>query len=198
MTNPYSAPGATLNQDGSEDDTYLPQIWSFSGRIGRLRYIGYSALVGFLILLVMGLAVALAGGLSRGGGGAFAVVILLVLQLAMFIAQFVYTRRRLNDLDLTGWISLLLPIPLLGFLLWLYLLFAPGTDGYNRWGTKPAPNPPYMWLVALVFPATIVTIGILAAIAMPAYQQYVQRAKAAQHSTQMVPQAAPQDADSTR
>ena len=37
--NPYSAPDAAL--DTGQDDLYQPKIFSFSGRIGRMRYLAY-------------------------------------------------------------------------------------------------------------------------------------------------------------
>ena len=37
--NPYSTPGAAL--DTEQDQYYQPKIISFSGRIGRLRYLAY-------------------------------------------------------------------------------------------------------------------------------------------------------------
>ena len=52
----------------------------------------------------------------------------------------VIARRRLHDLDKTGWLQLILFVPLLGLLMLLYLTFAPGTDGDNRFGPAPAPN----------------------------------------------------------
>ena len=40
MSNVYRTPEASLVGDVVED-SYQPKIFSFSGRIGRLRYFGY-------------------------------------------------------------------------------------------------------------------------------------------------------------
>ena len=49
--NPYSAPDAELG--GGDSDTYDPSIFSFAGRIGRLRYLAYGVGIIFLLMLVM-------------------------------------------------------------------------------------------------------------------------------------------------
>ena len=49
--NPYSAPDAAL--DTGQDDLYQPKIFSFSGRIGRMRYLAYGIGVNFLLMAVM-------------------------------------------------------------------------------------------------------------------------------------------------
>ncbi len=61
--NPYSAPDAAL--DTGQDVLYQPKIFSFSGRIGRMRYLAYG--IGLNILL-MALMIPL-GGVTAGMGG---------------------------------------------------------------------------------------------------------------------------------
>ena len=58
--------------------------------------------------------------------------------------------------------------------------FVPGTDGENRFGPKTPPNGAGAVALALILPAVFV-VGIVAAIALPAYQQYLQRASATQN-----------------
>lgn len=45
--------------------------------------------------------------------------------------------RRCHDLNKSGWWLLLLFIPFVNFLFVLYLLFAKGTEGFNRFGANP-------------------------------------------------------------
>ena len=78
-------------------------------------------------------------------------------------------------MNLSGWFSLLALIPLVG-LVWV---FKGGTPGANRFGAPPPPNTLGVKIIACVFPLIFV-IGILAAIALPAYQQYTVKARAAQ------------------
>jgi Tfp pilus assembly protein PilE len=55
----------------------------------------------------------------------------------------------------------------------------PGTDGPNRFSTPPPPNTTGAVVLALIIPLIFI-LGIVAAIALPAYQQYVNRAHATQ------------------
>jgi uncharacterized membrane protein YhaH (DUF805 family) len=169
VTNPYAAPAAAL--DGAapfDDDTYQPVLFELNGRIGRLRYLGYSWVLGFLLqVVVLGLAAAhafqLAGLLQPWGN---------------FMVLAFVARRRLHDLDRSAWFALAMLIPFLNILVGLYLLCAPGTAGANRFGRPPRPNGRGGIVVTLL--AAVVVIGILAAVAIPAYQNYVAKARAAQ------------------
>jgi uncharacterized membrane protein YhaH (DUF805 family) len=57
--------------------------------------------------------------------------------LALFLPTWAVTIRRLHDLDRSGWWSLLMLVPLIG---WFWLLFwfcTRGTVGSNRFGPDP-------------------------------------------------------------
>ncbi|HCY64883.1 MAG TPA: hypothetical protein DHV59_19100 [Oxalobacteraceae bacterium] len=71
-------------------------------------------------------------------------------------------------------------VPLVNLILALYMIFGAGTPAENRFGPRPAKNSRAVVICGLLLPALIAVIGILAAIAIPAYQDYVVRAKAAQ------------------
>ena len=61
--NPYNAPDAELNS--GNDELYSPNVFSFNGRIGRLRYLAYGVGTSFLFMLAMiplGAASAVMGG----------------------------------------------------------------------------------------------------------------------------------------
>lgn len=129
MSNPYGAPESRLSGRGDDaDETYVPKIFSLSGRIGRLRYLAYTFGAGCLFLLWSLLA-------GRGVG-----IISFVFLLLLPVAWVAIHRRRLNDLDKTGWLQLILFVPPLSPFMALYLTFFPGTDGDNRFGPAPAPN----------------------------------------------------------
>ena len=74
-----------------------------------------------------------------------------------------------------GVVTVLALIPFVG-LIWV---FKGGTQGRNRFGAPPPPNGVGVIIGAWLLPV-IAVIGILAAIAIPAYQQYTVKAKAAQ------------------
>jgi type IV pilus assembly protein PilA len=63
-------------------------------------------------------------------------------------------------------------VPLVNMLFW----FVPGTAGENRFGKRTPPNTIGVILLACILPVVFV-LGILAAIAIPAYQDYTLRAQ---------------------
>lgn len=46
--------------------------------------------------------------------------------------------KRWHDVDKSGWFTLLVFVPIVGFFAALYLIFARGTDAENRFGANPA------------------------------------------------------------
>lgn len=180
MNNPYAAPEALLAEPVASDETYEPKIFSLQGRIGRLRYIAYSWLA---VVLAGGLSLVLVGILSavlqRGVNG----ILTWISYIPIYIASLIMAKRRMNDFDSSGWAALLILVPVLNAFLGLYLMFKAGTPGPNRFGPPPAKNSKGVVALAWLMPA-IAIIGVVAAIAIPAYQQYVTRAKAAAEQQQ--------------
>jgi uncharacterized membrane protein YhaH (DUF805 family) len=171
-SNPYAPPTARVQDIRSDSQTQPIKLWSAAGRIGRLRYIAWSILGSFAIM-----PVAFVAGLLGAATGSESVLYVLLgvayIAYAVFVA--LLTIQRCHDMDWTGWAALLVLIPLVGLIFW----FIAGTPGRNRFGAPPPPNPRGMaWVVAV--PVLLFVVGIVAAIALPAYQQYVMRAKAAQ------------------
>lgn len=189
MSNPYNAPTADLSQERTSDETYEPLIWSIHGRIGRLRYMAYGLLL--IVSAIVFMAV-LAAVLSVFGMAVVAVGMVLG-YIAMLAVGFVIAKRRLNDMNLTGWYSLLqlLPVavtliwlrspvvqqlaPLAGLVFWAVLIFWPGSKHENDYGLPPCRNSTGVVIGAMIFPALFV-IGILAAVSLPAYQKYINQA----------------------
>ncbi len=161
-SNPYKSP--TTNPTLANDEYSKVEIFSVSGRIGRVRYIGYSIGLSFLI----GILGAILGAVTMGIG-------LILAYVALFVVTIMLTIQRCHDFNTTGWLSILSLIPLVNLIFW----FIPGTDGPNDYGNKTSPNSTGAILLACIVPL-IAVIGIMAAIAIPAYQGYVQKAKAAQ------------------
>lgn len=176
MENVYSAPNADLSNAPEDDDTYQPKMWAISGRLGRIRYLAYLYITMFMLMVPIGIVAAiLIPTLAKNGNGS-ETVFTFVLYIPIFAMSVIYAKRRLNDLDHSGWWSILIFIPLVNFLIGLYLVFGPGSESSNRFGKRPNKNPTWLFLAIFV---PIVLIGILAAVALPAYQQYTARAKAA-------------------
>lgn len=138
------------------------RLFSAAGRIGRARYIAY----GFgLYLLSM-----LAGVVGARLFGEVGAVLATVAWVAMAVLGVMLTVQRCHDFNVTGWLALLIVVPLAN----LVFLFIPGTDGPNRFGAPTPPNSVGVLVVAWLIPG-IVIAGMIAAIALPAYQAYLQR-----------------------
>jgi uncharacterized membrane protein YhaH (DUF805 family) len=157
---PYKAPAAAVADQAEEYQEV--RLFAVSGRIGRVRYIAYSIGVYFVLMLVGGILGALLGAV---GSALFAVLSVGALALGIML-----TIQRAHDFNTTGWLSILVLVPLVNFIFW----FIPGTDGENDYGPKTPPNS-VLVVLALIVPFLI--IPILAAISIPAYNDYVKRAQ---------------------
>lgn len=166
--NPYRAPAAAVADTAEQ---FQPvSIFSSSGRIGRVRYIAYSMGLPFLIMLVFGFI----GGFIGAAANApiVAAVLMGIGYLLTFVLMFMLTIQRAHDFDTTGWLSLVVLIPLVNLIFW----FIPGTDGENRFGLKTPPNTLGVLVAAWLLPLFFV-VGIVAAIAIPAYDAYTKRSQ---------------------
>ena len=181
---PYQAPQSdVIDTNSLHFDNTL--FFSTSQRIGRLRWLVYGIGAQFGMMFFIGIVAAImvpAIVSARSGGdagiGVVGIIMMVLMYGAIFVVSIILNRRRLHDLDQSGWLTLLIFIPLVNLFFALYLLFAPGTKGENKYGLKPKPNTVVLWIVGLILP--IVFVGLLAAIALPAYQDYVDRAKVTQ------------------
>jgi uncharacterized membrane protein YhaH (DUF805 family) len=151
---------------------------SASGRFGRLSYLGWNGLLLIAVMMVGILCAIVFSAFSPNmeqGLPMFAMLFIGIVYIVMIYFTFVFTIRRLHDRNHSGWLSLLMLIPLVNIGLALYLIFAKGDEQQNQFG-QPRPTQTWEkvlgWFYVLVFP-----IGILAAISIPAYQDYVQRSQ---------------------
>lgn len=164
---PYATPQATVV--GKKVEYGEIKVFSAAGRIGRVRYIGYS--IGLTIVLGA-LIGAIGAAVGAAAGPGMMVPVSIVGYAAIFVVMILLTIQRAHDFNTTGWISLLSIIPLVNLIFW----FIPGTEGENRFGKQTPPNGIVAILLALILPLVFV-LGIMAAIAIPAYQDYVKRAQ---------------------
>lgn len=168
--NPYQTPGAVV-ADSAEQYGEV-KILSAAGRLGRVRYIGYSIGMTLLMYLVIGAFGLLAGMTDAGVLAAIGVGLGVI---GMLLIGIMLTIQRCHDFNMSGWLSLLLIVPLAPLVFWI----APGTQGSNRFGDPPPPNSTGAVILALILPVIFV-VGIVAAVAIPAYVDYQKRAQATQ------------------
>jgi uncharacterized membrane protein YhaH (DUF805 family) len=163
--NPYSAPGAELG--GGQGELYMPSIFSFNGRIGRLRYMAYGVGSYLLLLLVMislvGTSAFMGGEPAVSGVGA---IVVGVLSIAMLVAGIAFGKRRLNDLNRSGWWLMLSIVPFVNLLFTFYVILFPGTASENDFGAAPAANSLGVKILGWMMPALFV-LGIVGAVITP-------------------------------
>ncbi len=184
--NPYATPKADITTLNTGEIEYNESKWySFSGRIGRLRYLAYpmifylvSLLAAILIGVIVGFLSATMGGNAELMGNIVGVIVMIPM---MIFCAIIYPIRRLHDLGKSGWLVLITFIPLVNILFYLYLLFGKGDPDENEYGEPPRPNQWYHWVLGLAMPI-VVAIGILVAIALPAYQDYANRSQTTQNA----------------
>ena len=144
----------------TNDNPLSPQ-----GRFGRLSSIGWYGFV-HLITFFATLALSLTMGifhlntlsvdnqfvntLTGLAGLGFVVILVLYLYFLMVISI-----RRLHDMNRSGWLILLLLIPLLNIFMGLYLLLGSGSKGVNNYGL-PRATP--VWEKILAWLMIIITV----------------------------------------
>lgn len=166
--NPYRTPAAPVADQGPEQFSEV-KVLSSSGRLGRVRYIGYSVGLTLVFYAIIALGAGLGAALDVELLGA---VIAVAGVIGMLIVGILLTIQRCHDFDVSGWLSLLLIVPIAPLVFWII----PGTKGSNRFGNPTPPNSTGVVVLALILPI-LFFVGIIAAIAIPAYQDYVQRAR---------------------
>jgi len=186
--NPYRAPKSDVQSVATGDYAEVG-MFKTSGRIGRVRYLAYNMGMYFLMyvaILIFSVVVQLfvaADGAAPAAGPmqGFVGLVFILLYLALMVYLIIYTVRRLHDMDASGWFSLLFIIPVVNVIFGIVLLFAPGTASSNRYGPAPPENGSAVVFAAIGgFFLGIAMLGIIAAIAIPAYQDYQQRAQQTQ------------------
>lgn len=157
MSNFYTSPDGEATPASSGQDLFAPRPFSFEGRIGRLRYLLYSLVPAMLFWVLM----LVVDGIAAARHNLLDLLDTHPLYLLALVAiNFVLMRRRLNDLDCSGWFGLLALVPFVNFPFSLYLLFAAGTPGENRYGLAPAPNPPHLLGYCLILPVLIIIVMV--------------------------------------
>ena len=175
-TNPYESPKQNVISDSMLEYGDV-RILSAGGRIGRLRYFAYSIGIVMALYLAMGVSVGLATMLPESAGSIIIPLVTFVAAIAMIYISIVLMIQRLHDTDKSGWFSLIMLIPIVSIIFTFYLWFMPGSAEQNRFGNPPPPNKTAIVVVALI--GIIMFIGIIAAIAIPSYNEYIQRAQEA-------------------
>jgi len=167
--NQYAPPLANVADMAPSTAPGELKLFSSKGRIGRLRYLAYTS--GASVIHAIGLSVVTIG---LAGSPALTVASLLLALVVMWFG-IITSIKRCHDLGISGWwvLTLIIPVIVLAWIFW------PGSQGENRFGPPPPPNTLGVRLLGLIMPV-VFFVGILAAVAIPQYKHYTDRARAAQ------------------
>jgi uncharacterized membrane protein YhaH (DUF805 family) len=179
MPNPYSTPASDLHRDLSDGQNDTSSPFSAKGRFGRLSYLAWYLLITIVTLIIAGVVMALTGATTSvltasdpdavlsfyTSGAGIAVLAIMLVSLVVHLIFFI---RRLHDINMSGWFSLLFLIPLVNLIFGIYALVKKGTEGVNRFGSARA-TPKWEKIVGIIALVLIVLylVVIIAAIVAP-------------------------------
>lgn len=100
----------------------------YSGRIGSLAYLAGMLISwgGFYLIGEIGKILPKSSLIS---------IVEIIILLCLFWFMFSVFARRLHDLNKSGWLSLLVFVPLANVIMGIFLLFKPGSHEENKYGT---------------------------------------------------------------
>ncbi|MEM8785396.1 MAG: DUF805 domain-containing protein [Pseudomonadota bacterium] len=114
----------------------LPAVPGFAGRMRRVPYF-----ISWLVLVsaILGLYLAYLDMPKLSPAGSTGVLVAFILTIILFVIfSFSCMVRRLHDIGLSGWWSVLVLVPYAEYFLFGVLIFWKGTDGPNRFGDPPS------------------------------------------------------------
>ncbi|WP_043972429.1 MULTISPECIES: DUF805 domain-containing protein [Acinetobacter] len=161
--------------------------FSANGRFGRLSYLGWNMLLGLSMLVLGIIAAFFMPAFSNSSTGILVYLlggVFIIIYIAVLYYSFIFSIRRLHDRNQTGWLSLLMLIPLVNFLFFIYLSCAKGDENTNNYGAPRITQgweKVLAWIYIILIPISML---ILAATAIPAYQNYIQKSQQLQFEQQ--------------
>lgn len=150
--NPYRSPDATVADRGTAQRYGEIRPFSAAGRMGRVRYIAYSFVAGLVVYIPIVLLSLLVG---QSTLITLLPIVMIIVGLIALIIQVIFTIQRCHDFNSSGWLSLILLIPLAVFVFW----FVPGTQGENRFGPPPPPNTKGVIAAAIGIPIVLIVLA---------------------------------------
>lgn len=155
------------------------RFFDWHGRVSRVQFLAYSTFNALIALMLVALLFVMIGGfqgmanasseqlpMSMLGASSVGMAVLFYLQLAV-------SKRRFNDLNKTGWLALLMLVPGVNILVYLYLLAVEGTAGANYYGLPARPATQLKTVLMVLIPLLVISfIGLLTQIVVPSYQSY--------------------------
>lgn len=145
------------------------------GRFGRLSYLAWLFLSSIILIIAFGILAGVFGLTSNAHNpeniSVPAIIIAIIFYIAFIYFSIVFMVRRLHDRNHSGWLILLMLVPIINLFFALYLLFAKGTLGANNFG-EPRITAGWEKVLGWLYILLIPLAGIFIAISIPTYQSY--------------------------
>ena len=109
---------------------FFSHFFSYKGRIGRLQYL-VTALIAYALFLF---PLMMVGEKAAESNGSFIVYICFI---PCSVLHFLAMIKRLHDKSKEWWWAFASFVPYIGVIVGLYVLFMPGDEGLNDYGTEP-------------------------------------------------------------
>ncbi|WP_131107029.1 DUF805 domain-containing protein [Pseudomonas sp. Sample_10] len=162
---PYAPPRAIVGEGVTGFATLKP--FGVEGRIGRLRFLAWSMVLGLVTMAVVGVFALIGLALVSSDSTAgliIAGIMAFSLCLAFLIASIMISVQRLHDIGWSGWLWLLNLVPFVGSFFPLLLLAMPGNQTANRYGAPPPPNSTAVKVLSALW-LVVIALFIVAALA---------------------------------
>ncbi len=142
------------------------KVMTVQGRIGRVRYLGWSMalLLGACVAMLVCLSLMAISKPLAIGVGAIAVAAFMTINVQISV-------QRLHDAGWTGWMWLLNLVPFVGSVFPLVVMAVPGNPGTNQYGPPAPPNSKavkilaWLWVLFLILMVFAGITGGLASVA---------------------------------
>lgn len=146
-----------------------------TGRISRITFIAWNIALSMLLMLPL-LAISLlipnlnenALELMLSDNIALFILLFLIIYIPFLYFSIIFSIKRLHDINQSGWLYLLSFVPLINVIFALYVVFASGTTGPNKFGEQRAPKTwesVVTWVIVGLF-SLLLIVAIFAGVMM--------------------------------
>ena len=141
------------NQNNKENQKKAASIFSPRGRMGRIGFISSCSFFTLFFTVILFIATALTFFNLIAGG-----VMVIMVAVAYLYIMAVFASKRLHDCNHDAVFWLLILVPAVNVLLFLYLILMPGKKEKNNYGEKPIPMPVAINMMNLFMAAVVIFV----------------------------------------
>ena len=140
-----------------------------TGRFGRMSLLAWNFLLGIVALPLILAIMLVAGFFSDTPSWGIGISLFVIVYIALIYCSFVFTIRRLHDLNKSGWLVLLNFVPLINVAFVLYIFCARGDAESNNFGAPRITQgweKVLAWINIILIPIALIIL-IAIAVLMP-------------------------------